>query len=117
MEAILDPIITSLGAYYQTAQCLPPLDPDPESNGKSSDHRIVVIRPISSINNKSSRYTRTIKVRPITQSGMNQMGNWMMKKNWSEIYQVDSAHEKAQILQTLLVQKFEVNSYRNTYLL
>ena len=107
VEAILDPIITSLGAYYQTAQCLPPLDPDPESNGKPSDHMIVVIRPISSINNKNSRSLRKIQVRPITQSGMNQMGSWIKNQNWGEIYQAESSHEKAQLLQTLLVQKLE----------
>ena len=107
VEALLDPIITSLGPYYQTAQCLPPLDSDPESNGKPSDHRIVVIRPISSINNKSSRYTRSIKVRPITQSGMNTMGNWIRNQHWGDIYEADSAHDKAQLLQTLLFDKFE----------
>ena len=34
VEAVLDPIITSLASYYNKPQCLKPLDPDPESNGK-----------------------------------------------------------------------------------
>ena len=73
VEPILDPIITTLTPYYQTPQCLPPLDSDPENNGKPSDHRIVVVRPITSINNQCARSLRTIKSRPITESGITNM--------------------------------------------
>ena len=41
VEKMLDPVIMTLSSYYQTPQCLPPLDQDPEKNGKPSDHRIV----------------------------------------------------------------------------
>ena len=40
---IIDPIITTLGDYYQLPQCLPPLDPDPDLDGKPSDHLMVVM--------------------------------------------------------------------------
>jgi hypothetical protein len=33
--ALLDPILTTLSNYYQVPQCLDPLDPDPDKNGKS----------------------------------------------------------------------------------
>ena len=39
---ILDPIITTLSGYYQKPECLPPLDADPDTNGKPSDHLMVV---------------------------------------------------------------------------
>ena len=68
VEKMLDPVIMTLTTYYQTPQCLAPLDPDPDSNGKPSDHRIVVVQPISAINNQCTRSTRSIKTRPITQS-------------------------------------------------
>ena len=66
VDAILDPVITTLTSYYQAPCCLPPLDPDSDTSGKPSDHRIVVVRPITSINNKCARSTKDIKVRPIT---------------------------------------------------
>ena len=53
--AMLDPIITTLGKWYQTPVCLPALDPDPGSGGKTSDHLIPLMRPINKINNKSAR--------------------------------------------------------------
>ena len=67
---ILDPIITSLSSYYQVPKCLPPLDPDPDTNGKPADHLIVVMRPVNSLNNKPGRTFREVKVRPLKQSGI-----------------------------------------------
>ena len=48
---ILDPIITTLSNYYQLPQCLSPLEADHDSNGKPSDHMMVVMEPISVMNN------------------------------------------------------------------
>ena len=52
---ILDPIITTLAAFYQTPICLPPLDNDPDKNGSPSDHLIVYMKPIDSINNNPAK--------------------------------------------------------------
>ena len=106
VEKLLDPVITTLGAYYQTPQCLPPLDADPDTNGKPSDHRIVLVNPISSINNECSRSTRNIKVRPITQSSIDKMTTWSINQNWTQVKEAESAHDKAQLLQSMLLQKF-----------
>ena len=64
-DHILDNIITDLSKWYQTPQCLPPLDADPGSGGKPSDHLIVVFEPISVVNNKPARSTREVLVRPM----------------------------------------------------
>ena len=95
VEAILDSVITSLASFYQKPKCLPPLDPDPDKNGKPSDHRIVIVQPISAINNQCSRTTRDIKLRPITTMGMNNMRNWLIIQDWSEVFDAISAHDKA----------------------
>ena len=106
VEALLDPVITSLETYYQTPTCLPPLDPDPESNGKHSDHRIVVVRPVSAINNQFARTTRLIKIRPITVPGMIKMRYFLCSQYWSSVYEAEDAHSKAKLLQELLLNKF-----------
>ena len=67
--ALLDPILTTLANFYQVPECLEPLDADPDKNGKKSDHKIVVAKPINTINNKSGRELRKVKVRPFTKSG------------------------------------------------
>ena len=83
---ILDPIIMTLSHLYQQPLCLEPLDADPDKNGVKSDHRIVISKPISVINNKCSRLTRTIKVRPFPQSGILKMKDWFIDQTWEEIY-------------------------------
>ena len=52
----------------QKPECLPPLGADPGSGGKPSDHLIVVMEPISTIDNKPARLTREIILRPMKQS-------------------------------------------------
>ena len=103
---ILDPIITTLADYYQLPRCLPPLDADPLSNGKPSDHMMVVMEPISVINNKPARTKREIVYRPFTDERLHQMQRWIEKENWSEVSHETSAHKKTEILQNLLLTKY-----------
>ena len=106
-DRILDNIITDLSKWYQSPECLPPLDADPGSGGKKSDHLIVVMQPISVLNNKPARTTREILVRPMKQSGINMFGNWIRNQTWIEVYEADSVDKKADILQKLLMDKID----------
>ena len=92
--ALLDPVLTTMSNYYQVPKFLPPLDPD-EVTGKKSDHLIVMVEPISEINNSCGREYRTVKTRPISQTGITQMKHWMINQTWSEVYESDSAHKKS----------------------
>ena len=84
-----------------------PLDADPETTGKKSDHRIVISKPISVINNKCARLTRIVKVTPFPQPGMLKMKDWFIDQNWEEVYSAESAHEKASIFQKMLLAKLD----------
>ena len=86
--AILDKIITSLHTYYQIPEIQPPLDSDPDKTGKPSDHRIVVMKPVSIMNNKSYRTTKEITYRPITDVGLHNMKKWFQNETLDE-----NAHE------------------------
>ena len=104
-DAILDPIITTLGNYYQPPVCLPPLGADPGSGGRSSDHLIVVGRPVNTANSKSARIYRHVTVRPLPQSGWNKLTVWMESQDWKEIILESDIHKKADNLHTLLMNK------------
>ena len=106
VESILDPVITTLTSYYQVPKDLSPLDSDPETNGKASDHRIVIVRPITAINNHSARSYKVITSRPISQLGMNKMRSWLATQDWSPVYDSESPSEKAAILQSMLFEKY-----------
>ena len=101
----MDKIITSLHAYYQTPEVKPPLDNDPDKNGIPSDHSIVEMKPISTINNKPARVTQEITYRPLTEHGMQKMQEWcelnVLVKNSHD----KNPHERAQSFMTLLQEK------------
>ena len=105
--AVLDPVMMTLTKYYQEPLCLEPLDSDPDKKGVKSDHRIVVCRPISTINNKAIRHIREVRVRPFPQSGLDKLSEWFIDKTWEEIYELESAHEKAETFQKILVDKVD----------
>ena len=48
-KKMIDPIIMTLSSYYQEPIVMEPLDPDPDKNGKPSDHKIILAKPISVI--------------------------------------------------------------------
>ena len=97
----------TLSQYYQEPLSLDPLDPDPDKDGTKSDHRIVLVKPINVIDNQSARITRSIKVRPISASGVNEMKNWLMDQTWENVYTAETAHEKARNFQETLIGQFE----------
>ena len=101
---ILDKIVTTLGAYYQEPNFIPPLDNDPEKNGKPSDHSIVIMSAINVINNKPARTKREITYMPITEAGLEKMEDWLKCEEWTCVKKGDT-HEKAQDLMSLLSRK------------
>ena len=104
---ILDPIITTLASLYQVPECLPPLDNDPDNNGKPADHLMVKWTPISSIDNESARLKKIIIYRPYADKSLNKMQEWIDQQDWSEIKNEKSAHDKMKSLQNLLIKKYE----------
>ena len=102
---ILDPIITTLSRYYQKPKCLPPLDSD-KPDGKPSDHMMVVMEPITVLNNETSRTKREISYRPFKEENLRKMWEWIKSENWNCITHEKSAHKKAVVLQQKLLDKY-----------
>ena len=106
-ESIIDPVLMTFSQYYQEPLCLDPLDPDPDKDGKKSDHRIVLLNPIKTIENKTARIIKEVKVRPMPESGIKNMRSWLMDETWGKVFEAETAHQKASIFQEMLVKKFE----------
>ena len=101
--AMLDPVMSTLGRFYQQPVCLPPLNPDPDSCGRLSDHFIVLMKPINALNNKSSRTHREIKVRPLPASGLKKFEHWIQNEDWADIMDEELVDKKAEILQNIIL--------------
>ena len=85
--------------------CLPPLDNDPDKNGVPSDHMIVFMKPIDAINNNPARTKKAVTFRPLPESGISEMGNWIVSYNWDDVFNAETAHAKAEIFQMTLIEK------------
>ena len=99
-KAILDPILSTLGLWYQTPISLQPLQADPGTGGATADHMISIMKPINMVNNKPARTTRNIKVRPLPESLINLIKAALRLHDWSNVYNAKTSDEKAQQFHT-----------------
>ena len=97
-DVTLDPIITTMTKYFMAPVTMPPINPDAESNGKPSDHLIVIMRPLSASIPVPPRVYRTVQTRPITESGLQLFSHWVEEERWLEIYSCQNAHKKSRII-------------------
>ena len=105
--AILDPIITTLGKWYQSPVTKPPINPNTNC-GKPSDHLIVMMYPlVSTLQIPPLLYT-TVETRPLTQAGMARFAHWVESYSWSEIYGCQDGHTMAQLFQDILLQNYKM---------
>ena len=100
---MLDPILTTMSKFYQPPVCIPPLDPDPDSNGSPADHLMVEMHPICTLNNRPARTKRKVRIRPLPESGLDLFGDWIKQQSWNGVYAAETIHEKAKIFQTELL--------------
>ena len=57
------------------------------------------------INNIPQRQTRSITIRPITESGKNKFGVWIGSQTWNQIKETFSLNEKVTIFHNTLTDK------------
>ena len=79
------------------------MDSDPDKNGKPSDHKIVKMKPINTVENISARDKRQVTFRPIPDSGLNQLIKWAENERWENVINVKSTHVKAKNMQDTLL--------------
>jgi len=105
--AILDPIITTMASFYADPVTKPPINPDLGKKGAPSDHLTVLMRPLTSEFDIKPRIYKSITVRPLTDSGLNQFRAWIETENWAKVYTTPGAEKKAEIFQDMLSTQFE----------
>ena len=104
--AILDPIITTLGKWYQSPVSKPPIKPNTDS-GKPSDHLVIIMQPLASTLQIPPRQYTVVETRPLTQSGIVQFAKWVETYSWSEIYQCEDANNMVNMFQDVLLANYE----------
>ena len=90
--AILDPILTTLGKWYQSPVTKPPIDAN-HGRGVKSDHLIVLMEPLASELQLPPRVFKTVITRPLTHAGFERFANWIENERFSEIYNCADVNE------------------------
>ena len=106
-DATLDKIITTLSKYYLSPTTLPALDNDTDGKGKPSDHLIVVWKPISQSEQPKPKQ-KLITFRPLPESGMLLFKQWLQLETWQQLYQLETAHQKADLFYSTLLEKLNL---------
>ena len=107
--AILDIIITDISRFYQTPECLPPLEADEDTGGSASDHLVVVMTPLDNFNNKKRKIKKTVQFRPLNEEGFKMMESQLQNFDWETVVKIDSVDEQAESLQHVLFDMFETS--------
>ena len=81
----LDVLITNLHTLYQVPIIYPPLQPDCPTRAKPSDHLVPVAYPITGGTGAVTRQYQVKTVRPLPDSGMREIGEWLARKEWEEM--------------------------------
>jgi hypothetical protein len=106
-DATLDKIITTLSKYYLSLATLEPLDNDTAGIGKPSDHLIVVWKPLSQSEQPKPKQ-KLITFRPLPESGMLLVEQCLQSETWQQLYQSETAHEKAEMFHKTLLEKLDM---------
>ena len=103
--AILDPIITTLGKWYQSPVSMPPVEANP-GDGVASDHLIILMSPLVSELQTQPRIHKKIVTRPLNRAGLERFSKWVETCDWSKIFESKNANQMAEIFQNDLVENY-----------
>ena len=105
-DRMLDPIISTLGRWYNAPVTKPPINPNTET-GKPSDHQVVLWRPLASALEIQPRVYKTTITRPLTHQGLSMFAEWVENETWSKIYEVEDTEIKAETFQNMVLTNYK----------
>ena len=82
---ILDIIMMNTFSYYKTPIIVPPIQPDDPTKSKPSDHYVPVCVPHTDRHTPPIRNYRTVTYRPLPQSSIRKLGEWIVTENWEGV--------------------------------
>ena len=101
-QEILDVILTDLHTKYHGPICLPPLQADQVNQGKDSDHTVVFFPPIPGRDKQTKREYKLIKVRPIPEAKIIDMGLAIGRYPWEDVLSAPDAESKVQKFHSII---------------
>ena len=94
--AVLELLLTDLHPFYHPVTTLAPLQVDENKTGSDSDHDIVVMAPRSNCKYKIERIKKTVKTRPLPESGQKEFGREITNHKWEEVLNTANVDQKTE---------------------
>ena len=104
---ILDIIVSDLLPYYDTPIIRAPLQPDVIGHGVASDHSVPVMYPHTDGSNPPKRIFQTKIVRPISESKIRELGQWITTESFDKVYEAINPNDK--VLEFGIVMENNIN--------
>ena len=106
---ILDVLIMNLSKYYNSPIIAPPICPDNPDYGKPSDHSVPICSPHTNPHTQPLRTWKYHTYRPLPDSSVRRLGQWITAETWGELSQCQSATELASKFEQIL--KINLDKY------
>ena len=84
-----------MATMFYEPTTLDPLNQDDGSEGKPSDHNVIVVAPRTDISFKKETHKRKITLRPQPASKVANFRRELGEHSWDEVFQTEDAHTKA----------------------
>ena len=107
-KSILDLCITDAHVLYHPPLPEAPLLPDDPSSASPSDHCGNLLIPREHTGITSNRQHRLVTVRPITQSQINSLGNWIVDENWANVINETETDRKLDLFTSMVFNMLDV---------
>lgn len=93
--------------YYQTPVCEDPIEVDDDKDGENSDHLMVKMLPLNTINNHVSTVKKDIVYRPLTDEGYRIMTEELTNFNWDFLESMENVEQQLEVFQETLFDIFD----------
>ena len=112
---ILDVIIMTTFAYFNSPIIVPPIQPDDPTKGKPSDHSVPVCVPHTDRYTPPNRNYRTITYRPLPESGLRMFGEWIVTEGWEGVKGDLPPDQQTEIFENMIQQKLNIFCPEKTF--
>ena len=99
----LELVITCMAKLLHPPTTLDPINQDENTPGRPSDHNVLVVAPRSDLAFSQERQKKSIHMRPLPDSKIQEFMKEVSQHQWSEVQTKENAHEKAKSFHDILI--------------
>ena len=113
-DKILDTCICDIHPYYQLPKVVPELQADSDKVGSPSDHKMVVLLPLTDTDNCIQREKKKVTYRPFTDKGFAKMEEELKSLDWTFVETLDHVNDQLLTFHQKVLSSYEESFVEKT---